>query len=142
LCEKETEHTNINNYKAKIVDINVRTIKLRNDREKLMKAFFHWRAMSKKPEEYYPRMNNLLNTIAENIKKNISREPFNKIKNSKNPKRYLDKILKNYKNQEKRLLNGKMRNLFGRWRKKIVDKNAKKLKTRMIYNLKIYILLF
>ena len=139
LCEKETEHTNINNYKAKIVDINVRTIKLRNDRGKLMKAFFHWRAMSKKPEEYYPRINNLLNTIAENIKKNISREPFNKIKNSKNPKRYLDKILKNYKNQEKRLLNGKMRNLFGRWRKNIVDKNAKKLKTRMIYNLKIYL---
>ena len=32
-----------------------------------------------------------------------------------------------------------MRNLFGRWRKNIVDKNAKTLKTRMIYNLKIYL---
>ena len=37
LCEKEQEYTNINNYKAKIIDINVKTVKNRNDREKLMK---------------------------------------------------------------------------------------------------------
>ena len=129
----------INNDKATIIDINVKTVKMRNDREKLMKAFFHWRAMSKKPEEYYPRINNLLNTIAKIIKKNISREPFEKIYNTINPKRYLQKILKSYQNQEKRLLNGKLRNLLGRWRKNVMDKNAKVLKTRLLYNLKIYL---
>ena len=139
VIEKEAEHININNYKAKIIDINVKTVKMRNDREKLMKAFFHWRAMSKKPEEYYPRINNLLNTIAKTIKKNISREPFEKIYNTINPKRYLQKILKSYQNQEKSLLNGKLRNLLGRWRKNVMDKNAKVLKTRMLYNLKIYL---
>ena len=139
ICEKEVEHININKYKAKIVDINVKTVKNRNDREKLMKAFFHWRAMSKKPEEYYPKMNNLLNTIAKNVKKIATKEPFDKIKKSINPNRYLNKLLKNYNNQEKRLLNGKMRNLFGRWRKNIMDKKAHNLKTKMLYNLKIYL---
>ena len=139
VIEKEAEHININNYKAKIIDINVKTVKMRNDREKLMKAFFHWREMSKKPEEYYPRINNLLNTIAKTIKKNISREPFEKIYNTINPKKYLQKILKSYQNQEKRLLNGKLRNLLGRWRKNVMDKNAKVLKTRLLYNLKIYL---
>ena len=124
ICEKEAEYININKYKAKIVDINVKTVKNRNDREKLMKAFFHWRAMSKKPEEYYPKINNLLNTIAKNVKNNVTKEPFDKIKKSINPNRYLNKLLKNYNNQEKRLLNGKMRNLFGRWRKNIMDKKA------------------
>ena len=61
-----------------------------------MKAFFHWRAMSKKPEEYYPKINNLLNTIAKNVKKNATKEPFDKIRNSINPNRYLNKLLKNY----------------------------------------------
>ena len=71
LCEKEAEHINVNKYKAKIIDINIKTVKNRNDREKLIKAFFHWRALSKKDEEYYPKINNLLNTIAKNIKNKI-----------------------------------------------------------------------
>ena len=139
LCEKEQEYTNINNYKAKIIDINVKTVKNRNDREKLMKAFFHWRAMSKKPEEYYPKINNLLNTIAKNVKKASTEEPFDKIKKTINPNRYLQKLIKNYKNQEQRNLDNKLRNLFGRWRKKISDKNAKDLKAKILYNLKIYL---
>ena len=139
ICEKEVEHININKYKAKIIDINIKTAKNRNDREKLIKAFFYWRALSKKDEEYYPKINNLLTTIAKNIKKNAVKEPFDNIKNSRNPTRYLKKILKNYKNQEQRILKDKMRNLLGRWRKNNQSKNAKLLKTRMLYNLKIYL---
>jgi len=33
LCEKETEHIYVNKYKAKIIDINIKTVKNRNDRE-------------------------------------------------------------------------------------------------------------
>ena len=58
------------------MDINIKTVKNRNDREKLMRAFFRWRAMSKKDEEYYPKINNLLNTIAKNVKNNAVKEIF------------------------------------------------------------------
>ena len=76
LCEKEVEHININKYMAKIIHINIKTAKNRNGREKLMKVFFYWRALSKTDEKYYPKINNLLTTIAKNIKKNAVKDPF------------------------------------------------------------------
>ena len=85
LLDKEKGVENITKFKAKIIDINVKNVKNRNDRDKLMRAFFHWRAMSKRPEEYYPKINNLLNTLAKNIKKAAAEEPFDKIKNARNP---------------------------------------------------------
>ena len=88
--------------------------------------------MSKRPEEYYPKINNLLNTLAKNIKKAAAEEPFDKIKNARNPNRYLTKLIKNYKNQENRNLNGKLRNLLGRWRKAIGDSYSKNLKNTEI----------
>ena len=139
LCEKETEHIYVNKYKAKIIDINIKTVKNRNDREKLIKAFFHWRAISKRDEEYYPKINNLLNMIAKNIKNNAVKEPLERIRNTINPTRYLNKLLKNYKNQEKRALQDKMRNLLQRWRKNLLDEDAKKLRLKMLYNLRIYL---
>ena len=139
ICEKETEHIHRNNYKAKIIDINIKNVKNRTNREKLIKAFFYWRAMTRKDEEYYPKMNHLLDTISKVIKQNVSKEAFDKINNNRNPNRFLHKLLKNYKNQEKRFLKDKMRNLLGRWRKNIQNKNAKLLKTRMLYNLKLYL---
>ena len=139
IIEKETGVQNITKIKAKIIDINVKNLQNRNDRDKLMRAFFHWRAMSKRPEEYYPKINNLLNVLSKNIKKAATDEPFDKIRNSKNPYRYLQKIIKNYKNQEKRALDGKLRNLLGRWRKAIGDTKTKTLKTKIIYKLREYL---
>ena len=72
--------------------------------------------MCKKPEEYYPKINNLLNSIKKFIQKQATKDPFDKIKASKNPERYLLKLLKNRKNQDNRLLDGKLRNLMGRWK--------------------------
>ena len=66
----------------------------------------------------------------------LCQEPFDLISITRNFERPLTKILKNIKNQEKRLLNGKLRNLFGRWRKKMGDKNIKELKTNLIYKTK------
>ena len=129
----------IQNYKAKIVKINASSIKHKNDNSKLLKAFFHWRAMSKKPEEYYPKINNLLNSIKKFVQKQATKDPFDKIKASKNPERYLLKLLKNRKNQDNRLLDGKLRNLMGRWRKITTDDNATDLKAKILYNLKIYL---
>ena len=62
----------------------------------------------------------------------LCQEPFDLI----SIERPLTKILKNIKNQEQRLLNDILRNLFGRWRKKIGDKNIKELKTNLIYKTK------
>ena len=129
--------TNISKFKAKIININIDSIIKRNERDKLMRAFFHWRALSKRPEEYYPKMNNLLNSIKKYIKKKATGDPFDKIKISINPTRYLLKVLKINNNQGKRLLEGKLRNLLGRWRKATSDNNAKDLKTKIIYNIKV-----
>ena len=123
-------------YKARIVKVNANNIKFRDNKNKLMKAFYHWKELSKKPDEYYPKMNNLFNLIKNYIKKKATTEPFDKIKIAKNPERYLLKILKNRKNQDNRLLNGKFRNLFGRWRKQTIGDNAKDLKAKILYNLK------
>ena len=137
--DKDKSNVDITKYKAKIINTNVNNLKKRNDRDRLMRAFFHWRAMSKKPEEYYPRINNLLNSLAKYAKKKATSEPFDLIKISRNPTRHLMKLIKNYDNQEKRLLNGKLRNLLGRWRKAASDTNAKDLKARILYNIKVYL---
>ena len=139
VVEKDKDDTDIKKYKAKIMDIKVNDWKKRTDRDKLMRAFFHWRAMSKKPEEYYPRINNLIESLNRYIKKKATNEPFDLIKISRNPTRHLLKLLKNYDNQEKRLLDGKLRNLLGRWRKATSDTNAKNLKARILYNIKVYL---
>ena len=139
IIDKENGYQNITKYKAKIININVQNLKNRSNRDKLMRAFFHWRAMSKRPEEYYPKINNLLKVISKSIKNAASEEPFDKIRNTRNPERYLLKVIKNYKNQEKRALDGKLRNLLGRWRKAIGDSNSKDLKTKIIYKLKLFL---
>ena len=139
LIDKEKGVENITKFKGKIIDINVKNLQNRTNRDKLMRAFFHWRAMSKRPEEYYPKINNLLNTLAKNIKKSATEEPFDKILNTRNPNRYLNKLIKNYKNQENRNINGKLRNLLGRWRKAIGNSYSKDLKAKIIYNLRAYL---
>ena len=136
IIDKDKINKKISTFKAKIMNINIDKIKKRNDREKLIKAFFHWKSMTKKPEEYYPKINNLLNSITKYIKKKVTEEPFDKIKMTVNPTRYLLNIIKNYDNQEQRLLNGKLRNLLGRWRKASSDIHGKNLKARLIYNIK------
>ncbi len=137
--EKKKVDTNISKVKAKIININIKNVKSRNDRDKLMRAFFHWRAMSKKPEEYYPRINHLIQTLSKNIKKSAVDEPFDIIRETRNPERYLLKLFKNYKNQEKRLLYGKLINLFGRWRKTVGDIYNKDIRTKIIYKLKTFL---
>ena len=139
ITDKEKGNENITSFKAKIIDINLKNFKNRTNRDKLMRAFFHWKAMSKKPEEYYPKINNFFQILSKKILKNVVEEPFDKIKNTRNPNRYLLKIIKNYKNQEKRLLDGKLRNLLGRWRKATGDNNTKDLKAKMIYKLKMFL---
>ena len=136
IIDNDKTNAKISKFKAKIININVDGIKKRNNRDKLMRAFFHWRAMSKRPEEYYPRITNLLNSISKYIKKKATSEPFDKIKITRNPTRYLLKLIKINNNHEKRLLNGKLRNLLGRWRKASGNINVKNLRTKIIYNIK------
>ena len=119
--------------------MGVKNIKERTDRDLLMKAFFKWKILCRKPDEYYPRITNGLDLLTKYIKKNLCDEPFSKISYYRNFSRPLNKILKNYKNQEDRLLNGKLRNLFGRWGKLIRDENVKDLKKNIIYKTKNYL---
>ena len=134
--EKEKAKDNISNFKGLFVNKEVKRIVQRSDRDKLMKAFFRWRIMCKKPEEYYPRINNALEILTHKIKRDNCDEPFKKIQFTRNFTRPLNKIIKNYRNQYNRLLDGKMRNLFQRWRNRINDYNIKITKTNLIYRTK------
>ena len=136
--DKDKTDTNISKFKAKIININFDQIRKRNNRDKLMKAFYHWKSLIKKPDEYYPNMNNLINSLSKYIKKKATKEPFDKIKMTRNPTRRLLNLIKNYKNQEKRLLDGKLRNLLGRWRSASNVINSKNLKTKIIFNIKTH----
>ena len=139
ICDKQKATENITLLKGKYLNLGVKNVKDRTNRDLLMKAFFKWKIMCKKPEEYYPKINSGFNILSHYFKKNLCDEPLSKIKYHRNFTRPLKKILKNYKNQRDRLLNGKLRNLFGRWRKLIGDKNIKELKTNIIYKTKNYL---
>ena len=104
-----------------------------------MKAFFKWKILCRKPEEYYPKIRKGFNLLSHYFKNNLCDEPFSRIYYHRNFTRPLHKIIKNYKNQENHLLNGKLRNIFGRWRKIIGEKNIKNLKTNIIYKTKNYL---
>ena len=139
ICEKQRATENITLLKGKFINMGVKNVKERTDRDLLMKAFFKWKILCRKPDEYYPKITKGLDLLTKYFKKNLCDEPFSKISYYRDFSRPLNKIIKNYKNQEDRLLNGKLRNLFGRWRKLIGDENAKDLKTNIIYKTKNYI---
>jgi len=136
ISEKEKAIETISSMKAKFVNLGTKKISDRTKRDDLMKAFFRWKNMCRKPEEYYPKITRGFNLLSKYSKKQLCQEPFELISIHRNFQRPLTKIFKSIQNQEKRLLNGKLRNLFGRWRKKIGDKNIKDLKTNLIYKTK------
>ena len=78
--DKDKSNVDITKYKAKIINTNVNNLKKRNDRDRLMRAFFHWRAMSKKPQEYYPRINVQYKKTTKKISSNvITKEELKKV---------------------------------------------------------------
>ena len=139
ICEKQRTTENITQLKGKFINMGVKNVNKRTDRDLLMKAFFKWKILCRKPDEYYPKITKGLDLLTQYFKKNMCDEPFSRISYYRNFTRPLNKIIKNYKNQENVLLNGKVRNLFGRWRKLIGDENAKDLKTNIIYKTKNYL---
>ena len=136
IVEKEKALETISSMKARFVKQGAQRINDRSNRDDLMKAFFRWRTLCRKPDEYYPKITRGFDILTKYSKRKLCEEPFDLISISRNFDRPLKKIIKNYQNQEKRLLNGKLRNLFGRWRKRIGDKNIKSLKTNLIYKTK------
>ena len=134
--EKEKALETISSMKARFINQGTKRIDDRTKRDDLMKAFFRWRTLCRKPDEYYPKITRGFDILTKYSKRTLCEEPFDLISIARNFDRPLKKIIKNYENQEKRLLNGKLRNLFGRWRKKIGDNNIKNLKTNLIYKTK------
>ena len=134
--EKEKALETMASMKARFIYKGKKRINKRAKRDDLMKAFFKWRVLCKKPDEYYPKITRGFDLLTKYSKKQLCREPFDLIYIFRNFERKLKKILKNYENHEKKLLNGKLRNLFGRWRKKINDKNIKNLKGNILFKTK------
>ena len=134
---KEKALETICSMKGKFLYKGKKRLDKRTKRDKLMKAFFRWKVLCRKPGEYYPKITRGFNLINKYSKKKLCEEPFDLIYIYRNLERPLKKIIKNYENQEERLLNGKLRNLFGRWRKIINDENIKDLKGNILFKTKI-----
>ena len=139
ICENQRTTENISLLKGKFINMGLKNVKERTDRDLLMKVFFKWKLLCRKPDEYYPKITKGFDLLTQYFKKNICNKSFSRISYYRNFTRPLNKIINNYKNQENRLLNGKLRNLFGRWRKLIGDENAKDLKANIIYKTKNYL---
>ena len=135
--EKGKALETISSMKARFLFKGKRRINKRTKRDILMKAFFRWRVLCRKPGEYYPKITRGFDYLTKYAKKQLCRDPFDLIYIHRNFDRKLKKILKNYENRNKKLLNGKLRNLFGRWRKKANDKNIKDLKGNILFRTKI-----
>ena len=56
LVEKQKATENISLLKGKYINISAKNIKDRTNRDLLMKAFFKWKILCRKPEEYYPKI--------------------------------------------------------------------------------------
>ena len=134
--EKEKAIETITSMKARFVYKGKKKMNKRAKRDALMKAFFRWRVLCRKPDEYYTKITRGFDKLTKYSKKKLCEEPLGLISLYRNFERALKKLIKNYENQEKRLLNGKLRNIFGRWRKKINDKNIKDLKGHILFKTK------
>ena len=134
--EKEKALETIASMKARFLYTGKTKINERNKRDILMKAFFRWKIICRKPDEYYPRITRGFDLMSKYAKKQLCDDAFGLIRIHRSFDRILKKIIKNYENQEKRILNGKLRNIFGRWRKKINDKNIKNLKGNILFKTK------
>ena len=135
--EKGKALETITSMKARFLYKGKRRINKRTKRDILMKAFFRWRVLCRKPGEYYPKITRGFNFMTKYAKKILCRKAFDLVYMNRNYDRKLKKLLKNYENRKKKLLNGKLRNLFGRWRKKANDKNIKNLKGNILFRTKI-----
>ena len=136
LCEKEKNKSDLNYLKGKILKNNKNRVKERTKRDLLIKAFYKWKAETRKPEEYYPKINQGLNLLKKFAIKNNCFESFNKIKNSKNYQRRFKPILRNLKKNQKNNNKDLLRNYFYRWRGKVQNKSINDLKSNYIFNLK------
>ena len=136
IIEKEKALETIASMKARFIYKGKKKLNKRAKRDVLMKAFFRWRVLCRKPNEYYPKITRGFALMTKYSKKHLCKDPFDLIYIFRNFERALKKIIKNYENQEKRLLNGKLRNLFGRWRKKINDSHIKDLKGNILFKTK------
>jgi hypothetical protein len=134
--EREKVKENILNLKAKFIKQNANRVKERSNRDKLLKAFFKWRNECRKPEEYYPKMMKGLNLLKHYINNKDCKEPFTKLKSSKNYKRRLNPILKNRTKNENKLKKDILRKTLNKWRRKINLGNIKNLKTELMLKTK------
>ena len=79
-----------------------------------MKAFFNWKNLCCKLGQYYPKIIRAFNILIKYDKK-IYEYPFELISIRRNFLRLLNKLFRGVRNEDKRLLNEKLLNLFERW---------------------------
>ena len=75
ITEKEKAIETITSMKSKFIQMGTKNINNRTRRDNLMKAFFKWKNMCRKPEEYYPKITRGFNLLSKYSKKQWSASP-------------------------------------------------------------------
>ena len=69
--EKEKALETITSMKAKFIHQGTKRINDRTKRDDLMKAFFRWRTLCRKPDEYYPKITRGFNILTKYSKRKL-----------------------------------------------------------------------
>jgi hypothetical protein len=93
----EKNNDNVKDLRKRLANTKAYNMRKNKTRDALLKSFFKWKNMARNPEDYYPKITNLLDKLTKNIKQKQLKEPFDKIKQARNYTRKGLSLLKNYK---------------------------------------------
>ncbi len=125
------------NFKSIILKNSSRRIKERSNRDLLLKSFFKWKNDNNKKENYYLNIIKGLDKLSHYSKNIIFQQTYSRIKNTKNKKKYIIRIVK-YKTKNEKKDEEMVRKLFNKWRnnKEYNKKEIQNLKGKIIFKTK------
>ena len=132
----ENNNANVRKLKGKVLKSNAHRLNERQNRDALLRGFFKWLNMCRNPEDYYPKIAKGINLINHAMKNNQCRDPFDKLKTSKNYARRLIPLLKNNKHLQDKLNRDLMKDRFNKWKAVVLKDNIKDLKSNIIFKTK------
>jgi hypothetical protein len=132
----EKNNDNVKDLRKRLANTKAYNMRKNKTRDALLKSFFKWKNMARNPEDYYPKITNLLDKLTKNIKQKQLKEPFDKIKQARNYTRKGLSLLKNYKKLTDRYNKDHLKNRLNKWRDTVRKGDIHQLKTNIIFRTK------
>ncbi|MCQ2815840.1 MAG: hypothetical protein MJ252_01105 [archaeon] len=123
------------NFREKVLRSSCKKVFDRSNRDKLIKAFFKWKNMSRNADDYYPKINKGLEKLRSALRKKECKDPLEKIKNTKNMGRHVEKLLRSKVRRRKQNDKDDLKKYFNRWRQEILYQKIKENKAILLKNL-------